>query len=551
MTHLYHPIALSFLIVRAASICHSFSHDTSLIPRSRIPSNLLRHRRHPPSCTSTISSRGTYFPLCKAVSPPTLTLRWNSPTDSDVSPTTTTPPPERQEKKSTSPPDLHPPTLQAIAHALFIRAQNVPGTKLRFADDGSMEPWEITYAAGTITQRFAEEWMAKENLNPAEDEGDEELMQVMSGRIMAVLTRLEELEEDLLKRCVRNNNDEVKDKITSLGVPEEELKAWETNEGDPIKRVNDVAAAIDAVCLFDEPLRYNRARSLLAMFLHEIEGPGMRRNNVVIPCMDVDFLSKDEASILFGSKDKQEELSSSDDDATGDSESTSAAIDDSAEEESDETGDVADEKMARPSLHPITIDAIEDALRLRAQNSTTSPLRIIDAQMEWFEVQYSIMKFADRFMEKYTKAAASKSENDESPWTEEELQTIGGRIVGVLMRLDDLEWEWNHRISTSSLADPDSPSMVPYDLWKTTLGLHAPHPEAVEQTCFRTVDASLSEEKEFARTRAERMLALFLMNIEGPGFEASGNEVPGGSTPEFIEDAVQLELMMPRTKKND
>ena len=105
-------------------------------------------------------------------------------------------------------------------------------------------------------------------------------------------------------------------------------------------------------------------------------------------------------------------------------------------------------------------------------------------------------------------------------------------------------------VSASSLAEADSPTVVAYDSWKITLGLHAPHPEGkVEQSCFRTVDVALSEESDFARARAERMLALFLLNVEGPGLEASGNEVPGGSTPDFIEDEFQLELMMPRPKK--
>ena len=51
------------------------------------------------------------------------------------------------------------------------------------------------------------------------------------------------------------------------------------------------------------------------------------------------------------------------------------------------------------------------------------------------------------------------------------------------------------------------------------------------------------------RERAERMLALFLLNIEGPGLKASGRTVPGGSEVDFIQDEVQLTLMMPKLKK--
>ncbi len=51
------------------------------------------------------------------------------------------------------------------------------------------------------------------------------------------------------------------------------------------------------------------------------------------------------------------------------------------------------------------------------------------------------------------------------------------------------------------------------------------------------------------QARAKRMLALFLLNIEAPGLEARGNLVPEGSSLNFIKDAVQLELMMPRPRK--
>ena len=88
-----------------------------------------------------------------------------------------------------------------------------------------------------------------------------------------------------------------------------------------------------------------------------------------------------------------------------------------------------------------------------------------------------------------------------------------------------------------------------HDAWKTTLGLHPPQPEAVEQACSKTVDVALLEERGFARAWAERMLALFLMIIEGPGLAASGNTVPRDSSPDFIKDALQLELMKPRPKE--
>ncbi|KAL9182835.1 hypothetical protein ACHAXT_004114 [Thalassiosira profunda] len=511
-------IVVRFLLLLLVGGCGAFSGGGASLAARRDTSRrgVPIHVRHPsPTLLGDFLGRNAA----------PLTLRWSSPTDSGVQtePAAKAEPSSSASSASAHPPDLHPPTLGAIAHALLVRAQNVPGMPLRLAADGSMEPWELALPAGKIAQSAAEEWAKENGINPVEND---ELLQVMAGRVMAVVPRMEELEEELLKRC--DSCGDI-DMLGRLGVPEEEMKAWQS-DGDRDKRISDAAAAIDAACLFDERLRYNRARSLLAMFLHEIEGPGLRRNGVTIPCMDVDFLSKEEWDVLLETEDK---------DAKGEAASDTVAIDNSAKEAIGEAEN-RPEESPRPSLHPITIDAIEEAFRLRAQNSTTSPLRLIDAQSEWFEVQYSIVKFADRFLEQYSKASGkSNNDGEDIRWTEEELQTVGGRIVGTLMRLDDLEWEWNHRICSSSLAElaPDS--------WKTTLGLL---PDNVEQRCVRTLDEALLDESEFARARAERMLALFLLNIESPGLKAAGEKVPGGSHPDFIEDALQLELMMPRPK---
>jgi hypothetical protein len=420
--------------------------------------------------------------------------------------------------------DLHRPALNAIAEALHIRAQNLPGMPLRMDENGSIEPWEITLTAGKIAQQSVEEWQRQEQLTLQEN-GEE--MQVVAGRVVAVLTRLEELEEELLKRCSSSINNNNSESVTlNLGVPPEELKAFQANKDhDDAERIRDAAAAIDAACLFDQQLRYNRAKSLLAMFLHEIEGPGLRRNNIVLPCMDIEFLSEEDYHALLVAPG---EISDSSEDDVIDSVENVETI-------------VGEEPSQ--SLHPVTINAIEEAFKLRAQNMTTSPLRLLDSNMEWFEVQYSIVKFADRFLEKYTR------DNVHGPkWRDEELQTIGGRIVGVLTRLDDLEWEWNYRVCSSALAQPESPFVIPSDKWKSILGLH---PDNVEQNCIKTLDRALLEENNFARVRAERMLALFLLNIEGPGLKASGRAVPGGSDVNFIADDTQLSLMMPKLKTEE
>ena len=555
--------ATFFLILCVASdflrTSHSFSIGVPLAATTSHP-DIRLHRLRQTRVSPTSSPSLSFSFSNKSIRLTCDTKLWNSPIE-DASTAAASSADKTQKKSSNDKSttanrrsrDLHPITLNALSEALLVRAQNIPKMPLRFIENGSMEPWEVMLTAGTIGQRTVEEeWPKNEseeddetnedsNMQMITEEEEEEQKQVVAGRITAVIARLEELEEELLKRCCTIstqkellNEDETtqqqqQDLLFNLGVPPEELKAWQQPKSST--REKEAAAVIDATCLFDAQLRYNRARSLLAMFLHELEGPGLRKNNVVLPCMDVDFLSEEEFDMLL--------VSSKIENGSAEDGLPKNEVDKSLEVEDE------DEKEARPSLHPITIDAIEEALRLRAQNMTTSPLRIINAQTEWFEVQYSAVKFSDRFMEKFQSKSSKAAETGDFQWTEEELQTMGGRIVGVLMRLDDLEWEWNHRVRTSPLGQLDSPSMIPYEQWKTTLGLH---PDNVEQVCFRTVDMAILEEKEFARARAERMVALFLLNIEGPAIKASGNKFPGGSEVDFIDDLRQLELMMPKLK---
>ena len=92
----------------------------------------------------------------------------------------------------------------------------------------------------------------------------------MAGRIVATVARLEELEGELLRRC-----EEAKlsaEDLSLLGVSMDEIAALRDRTDS--KRVENVMAAIDAAVLDDDTLRYNRAKTVFAIFLHELEGPG-------------------------------------------------------------------------------------------------------------------------------------------------------------------------------------------------------------------------------------------------------------------------------------
>ena len=390
--------------------------------------------------------------------------------------------------------DIHGPAIDAIAHGLYIREQGLKDMPLKFVDDGEMEPWQVTYAAGKISEGAVIGWKRQREYSPKTEQEEKALEQALGGRIFAVLTRLDDLEEILEETSRQAGPDDLDEVWNSLGVS--------FNPAELESRLNK-----------DEAFRRNRARSLLALFLHTIEGPGMRRNNIVIPCMEIDFLTVDEKQVLLFDLNEKKTTSNGE----------SNTITTYEEEEEDNL---------RPSLHPITIQAIVEGFQLRAQNSTTSPLRLISDETEWYEVQYSAVKFAERFMGR---------NNKDGKFTEEEAQTIGGRIVAILMRLDDLEWEWNHRIETSSFATQNTATSTTD--WKKKFGLLS------NEKDIQTLDQTLLDDDEFTKTRSERMLAIFLLNLEGPAMKKSGNKVPGGYHVDFIDDVAQLELMKPKIQK--
>ena len=424
--------------------------------------------------------------------------------------------------------NLHPPTIAALSRAFLVRAENNPDMMLRF-DQNKMEAWEIALNAGKVSQATVEAFVKEHGLDPT-NESHVEMTQVLGGRIVAVITRFDELEEDLLGRCARRLEELEEDpparmnRFVRVGVPDSELEAFASV--DTQLGLSDGASpadAFDAECLFCEGLRTDRARSLLAMFLNEIEGPGLRKNGVEVPCMEVDFLGDEEWEILFGSK-SDDGLGESSKDANT---ASSPKQDASADSVESDTGAMA---PSTSPLHPVVLDAVEEGLRLRSKNITTSPLRLIDDSIEMYEVQLTAGKFVERFL---------GSRDDLNEFTTEEVEVIGGRAVGALMRLEDLEWEWNHRVTSSG-----SFSDMGVEEYMHDVGLAM----GKEQTDVGAVDQLLLEDSQFARSRAERLYGLFLMSLEGPGVEASGHSIPHGSFADFIDDEVQIELMKPRQR---
>jgi hypothetical protein len=250
-----------------------------------------------------------------------------------------------------------------------------------------------------------------------------------------------------------------------------------------------------------------RAETLLAWFLETIEGPGLRANNVVVPCMDVDFLDNDRYQALtVGLKDHAKAM-----------EELQEKLDDISRSDK-----VREETTPRKSLHPMTIDILAEVLRLRAQNDTNSPMRFINDSIEGWEILAQATKLAETIVQ----PALGQGELDQ-----EQASLIGGRVVAIVMRLEDLEWELLHRCKQESwITDEtrwDSFGVLP------------------DESCTRSLDERILEDAAFAIKRAERLLALFLLNLEGPGVRAAGDKLLDGSVVDFLEDD-HYQIMTPR-----
>mmetsp|Transcript_15552 Transcript_15552/g.26354 ORF Transcript_15552/g.26354 Transcript_15552/m.26354 type:complete len:230 (-) Transcript_15552:42-731(-) len=175
----------------------------------------------------------------------------------------------------------------------------------------------------------------------------------------------------------------------------------------------------------------------------------------------------------------------------------------------------------RPSLHPTTINAIAEALKLRASGSKDYPLSVVDGDSP-LDVMMSAGKIATEAICKRLET----SQVDGMAFDEKECQTISGRVVGVAVRFDELEKLLFDRVSSAGWVKK-------YNEWSSFGVL-----EDESNTCDR-----IREDPLFTVSRAECLLALFLATIEAPTMEKRGDTVAGGSQVNFI-DADRAEVLL-------
>lgn len=180
----------------------------------------------------------------------------------------------------------------------------------------------------------------------------------------------------------------------------------------------------------------------------------------------------------------------------------------------------------RPSLHPIVINAVADALKQRSLKELGKG----QADMH-FKIDPSnniapidIALTAGTFS---AKALGQRQENDDEKLTEKEEQTIAGRIMGIIMRMEDLEDALQEKVeSVSWIAD--------YGEW-TTFGV-------LERESLEEIHQSIVDDPLLTLNRAECLLGIFLKEVEIPQLQKVKESVPDKSKIDFL-DADRMEAL--------
>lgn len=193
----------------------------------------------------------------------------------------------------------------------------------------------------------------------------------------------------------------------------------------------------------------------------------------------------------------------------------------------------------RSSLHPTTINCIAEALMLRSSNNKTIQIDVANPNVEPLQVAIAAGEIAMKAIDKRNSASEKDDDASES-FTMGESQTISGRVVGVVMRMRELENMLRSRVKGVG--------------WVIRYGEEGAFGLLRDECCLCSDDdddgLELGEKVAetikinplFRMNRAECLLALFLDTVERPKLELLDEGVAGGSAVDFI-DADRLKVL--------
>jgi hypothetical protein len=251
-------------------------------------------------------------------------------------------------------------------------------------------------------------------------------------------------------------------------------------------------------------------------------------------------------------------LASSASSDNNESPSSDSDTNDNDNENENEPGDsVRLANNIRPSLNPTIINTISNAL---LQRSTTKSSYIPSTSSTPIEIMTEAAKLASEAIQSRA-LSSTQVKGDNGAFNQEECQLVAGRIVGVCMRLGQLEDDLMDRIN-----DPSSSWVKKYseeymfgvcsveleDGYKPSdIGNGSDNADDANATKVNTVLEKIKDDPLLRMNRAECLYALFLKNIEMPSMakigqipvDAANSDGNGGGI-DFI-DAEKMEVLFP------
>jgi len=137
----------------------------------------------------------------------------------------------------------------------------------------------------------------------------------------------------------------------------------------------------------------------------------------------------------------------------------------------------------------------------------------------------------------------SAAETDETTdiFTMEESNVISGRVVGVVMRMRELEQVLRSKVSDAEYVYKYGEEMS-FGLLKSELKLEGDSEAVISDELEKELSNAIKINPLLRMNRAECLLALFIETVERPKLELLGEEVAGGSEVDFI-DTDRLEVL--------
>jgi len=230
-------------------------------------------------------------------------------------------------------PSIHPTSINAIAESLKARAVQTieetssgsnsrsgdtnnndgddyeKGEKNQFYVTDTIGPLEVMLTAGQFAsnaiqkrQEASEETNDGMKMNQSEE-------QTVAGRVMGVIMRLQDLENELIERTMNVEWVAKYNEWSSFGVLEDECKYKnnrdKNSDDDDDDNDDDANGMMNKVHekIIDDPLfRMNRAECLLGIFLQEVEIPQFQKLNETAPDgSKIDFLDTDRFEVIIQS----------------------------------------------------------------------------------------------------------------------------------------------------------------------------------------------------------------------------------------------------------